>query len=269
MRRCEMRTGFYGLLGTINRLWSILLLFLGDKQGCWFDPSDLSTLFQDIAGTVPVTADGDPVALVLDKSGNGNHSYQSVSGNRLVYRASGGLHWLSFNGVNQFLETEEVPLTGTFYLACASLISGGNGVYPGPWRFLVPGANPVLATSNRIEEYSQAPPLTRLALITRVPGVAAYADVNSTKRASLPNLTWLSNGPASRSYGSFPILPAAGPFATITRDHGPSLLTLGRGYVGTFMQGNIYGFVWLSDDPTPMDRDKANTYLVEKAGIEL
>ena len=32
------------------------------------DPSDLSTMFQDTAGTTPVTSSGDPVGLVLDKS---------------------------------------------------------------------------------------------------------------------------------------------------------------------------------------------------------
>lgn len=34
----------------------------------WYDPSDLSTMFQDSAGTTPVTADSDPVGLILDKS---------------------------------------------------------------------------------------------------------------------------------------------------------------------------------------------------------
>lgn len=34
----------------------------------WYDPSDWSTLFQDSAGTIPVTAVGDPVGLMLDKS---------------------------------------------------------------------------------------------------------------------------------------------------------------------------------------------------------
>jgi len=34
----------------------------------WYDPSDLSTLFQDAAGTTPVTSAGDPVGLMLDKS---------------------------------------------------------------------------------------------------------------------------------------------------------------------------------------------------------
>ena len=37
-------------------------------NGAWFDPEDLSTMFQDAAGTVPVTAVGQPVGLVLDKS---------------------------------------------------------------------------------------------------------------------------------------------------------------------------------------------------------
>lgn len=40
----------------------------------WYDPSDLTTLFQDDAGTVPVTAPGQPVGRMLDKSGNGNHA---------------------------------------------------------------------------------------------------------------------------------------------------------------------------------------------------
>lgn len=47
---------------------AILALFADGKQGVWFDPSDKSTLFQDAAGTVPVTKDGDPVGLILDKS---------------------------------------------------------------------------------------------------------------------------------------------------------------------------------------------------------
>jgi len=43
-------------------------LFASGEQGAWYDPSDLSTMFQDSAGTTPVTADGQPVGLILDKS---------------------------------------------------------------------------------------------------------------------------------------------------------------------------------------------------------
>lgn len=43
-------------------------LFRGGEQGFFYDPSDLSTLFQDWAGTTPVTAVGQSAGLMLDKS---------------------------------------------------------------------------------------------------------------------------------------------------------------------------------------------------------
>lgn len=89
--------------------FSPLDLFAGGKQGVWYDPSDKSTLFQDVAGTVPVTKDGDPVALMKDKSGNGNHATQSVSTARPIYKTDGVLHWLELDGVDDYLDVN-VPL---------------------------------------------------------------------------------------------------------------------------------------------------------------
>jgi hypothetical protein len=43
-------------------------LFANGEQGFFYDPNDLSTMFQDAAGTIPVTAVGQPVGLLLDKS---------------------------------------------------------------------------------------------------------------------------------------------------------------------------------------------------------
>ena len=45
-----------------------LSLFAASEPGAWYDPSDLSTMFQDTAGTTPVTATGQTVGLLLDKS---------------------------------------------------------------------------------------------------------------------------------------------------------------------------------------------------------
>jgi len=42
-------------------------LFANGEQGAWYDPSDMSTMFQDSGGTTPVTASGQPVGLMLDK----------------------------------------------------------------------------------------------------------------------------------------------------------------------------------------------------------
>ena len=47
--------------------FSPLSLFAASEPGFWYDPSDLTTLFQDSAGTTPVTAAGQSVGLVLDK----------------------------------------------------------------------------------------------------------------------------------------------------------------------------------------------------------
>jgi hypothetical protein len=66
----------------------------------WFDPSDLSTLWQDTAGTTPVTADGQSVARIDDKSGNGRHMIQGTAAARPLYKTAGGLHWLLFDGVD-------------------------------------------------------------------------------------------------------------------------------------------------------------------------
>lgn len=51
--------------GLTSRVSSI---FANNEPGVWFDPSDLSTLYQDAAGTVPVTGVEQPVGLMLDKS---------------------------------------------------------------------------------------------------------------------------------------------------------------------------------------------------------
>jgi hypothetical protein len=46
----------------------ILKLFANGEQGFFYDPNDLSTMYKDAAGTVPVTDAGQPVGLMLDKS---------------------------------------------------------------------------------------------------------------------------------------------------------------------------------------------------------
>jgi hypothetical protein len=62
-------------------------LFAASEPGGWYDPSDLTTLYQDAAGTTPVTAVEQPVGRVLDKSGRGNHLSQSTAAARPVLSA--------------------------------------------------------------------------------------------------------------------------------------------------------------------------------------
>ena len=55
-------------LATRGGKFSPASLFTGGAKGVWYSPDDYSTLFQDSAGTTPVTAVEQPVGLMLDKS---------------------------------------------------------------------------------------------------------------------------------------------------------------------------------------------------------
>lgn len=65
----------------------VVLGIVQAAAGCWLDPSDMTTLYQDAAGTTPVTAVEQPVGKILDKSGKGNHATQSVTASRPVLSA--------------------------------------------------------------------------------------------------------------------------------------------------------------------------------------
>lgn len=79
-------------------------LFSSNEAGAWYDPSDLATLWKDTAATDPVTAAGDAVARIDDKSGNGNHLMQSSAETRPTYQTdSAGNAYLSFDGSDDTL----------------------------------------------------------------------------------------------------------------------------------------------------------------------
>lgn len=111
-----------------------LSLFASGEQGAWYDPSDLTTLFQDAAGTMPVTADGQPVGKILDKSGRGNHATQSTAASRPLYKTDGTYHWLQFDGVNDYLATAAIDFTAVKQL---SIFSGNSNAAVEGWKLFV------------------------------------------------------------------------------------------------------------------------------------
>lgn len=114
-------------------------LFTGGKQGVWLDPSDLSTMFKDAAGTQPVTTDGDPVGRLDDLSGNGNHATQTVSASRPTYRTDGILHWLQFDGVDDRLNiTLASAVSAPFTIAMGEKRTGFNSTF----NYLIDSAHP-------------------------------------------------------------------------------------------------------------------------------
>ena len=86
-------------------------LFANNEQGFFYDPSDLSTMYQDSTGTTPVTAVGQRVGLMKDKSERGNHAYQTTSVARPILQNTP--HRIDFGAVLDKLITNlPAQLTG-------------------------------------------------------------------------------------------------------------------------------------------------------------
>ncbi len=79
--------------------------FTASERGAVWNPNDISTLFQDIAGTTPVTTAGQPVGKMLDLSPNANHWVAAADNTtRPTYQVdSDGKGYLSFDGTNDVL----------------------------------------------------------------------------------------------------------------------------------------------------------------------
>lgn len=160
------RVGLRALSGTG---FSPLSLFAAGEKGAWYDPSDLSTMFQDSAGTIPVTGVEQPVGRINDKSGRGNHATQTIEGTYPVLRRTGsGLYYLSFDGVDDFLVTPPLDLSSTAQVSTvagvekstdtAGVISeGGTSINTGSGKFsLRTDANPDFSFISRGSISAQA-----------------------------------------------------------------------------------------------------------------
>jgi hypothetical protein len=103
-----------GTGGVTLTIFNPLSLFAAGEKGVWFDPTDITTLFQDAAGTTPVTAYGQKVGRILDKSGNGNHATQSNAAFQPTYQIDNeGNPNLTFSGSYTQLVTRAINFTTT------------------------------------------------------------------------------------------------------------------------------------------------------------
>ena len=111
----QKRAGSISLTTQQNIDQLIKSLFANNEQGFAYDPNDLSAIFQDVAGTIPVTGAGQPVGLIKDKSGRGNHAMQTVSASRPILQrnATTGAYYLAFDGSDDFLVTNSINFTAT------------------------------------------------------------------------------------------------------------------------------------------------------------
>lgn len=257
----------------VGGVFNPISLFKGGEQGAWYDPSDLRTLFQDAEGTIPVTADGDPVGLMRDKSGNGNHATQEISASRPLYRTDGVLHWLQFDGVDDHLVT---PITSYRAQLTAFFVAS--------LRVGVTREGPVLNSAGTVSSYNGLRHSLRLGgnqggRFTYYAGsatgsgfVASMAD-ESAYESSVRGITWdgsLDAG-AVKTYSGASLIRTQTATRDITVDlqtTGP--LTIGKTTIGTdyFLDGTISSIV-VRESAIYGNEVMLAGYLTKLAGITL
>ena len=144
-----LATRLTAIASAVKRLFNPLSLFASGEQGVWYDPSDFSTMFQDSAGTTPVTAVEQPVGLILDKSKGlvlgpelvTNGGFDTTSGWTLTASATasavisgGSLSLVSDGTTCNATRADFIPVLGktyTYTIVVTAASGGGSYLYMG------------------------------------------------------------------------------------------------------------------------------------------
>lgn len=162
------------ILGGTSKTFDKLIksLFANNEQGFVYDPNDLTTMFQDAAGTVPVTGAGQPVGLILDKSGRNNHARQTTSASRPILQkdAVTGVYYLEFDDVDDTLQTNVINFAVTDKIS----------VFAGQQTYLPSATGTLIETGTRYTNPNG--------------GFAIYAPATASTETSLPSLSFAASG---------------------------------------------------------------------------
>jgi len=191
-------------------------LFADGEIGVWYDPSDFSTLFQDSAGTIPVTAVGQTVGKILDKSGNNIHATQATAASRpALQQDSSGKYHLAFDGVDDYLASGTLNLTATDKLSVfggyyITAVPGGGVVS----SYLHTGGFAVLAATANDGFRADLKNTTTVSAIVNIGTKAVFDNLFDTAGATatdeiktringINTETVVSPGPTSGNFESF------------------------------------------------------------------
>lgn len=226
-----------------------LVLFAGGKQGAWYDPSDKSTLFQDATGTIPVTKDGDPVGLMKDKSGNGNHAKQTVSTARPIYKTDGVLHWLLFDGVDDSLDLGVLPFSSVSLALGWDALDSKKGILLRDkedftlWKFAYQegSTSTDMGAGNPYRSIRLQSGLTKVTNATRGNVFAAMTQSPHSQVWRIPSTPEITN---TTTFGGYPTS-------------------------GFALKGRLFGLVYIGHELTDNSTDRIAEYMSKKAGVTL
>jgi hypothetical protein len=199
-------------------------LFAGGEQGAWYDPSDFSTMFQDAAGTIPVTAVEQPVGLIRDKSGRGNHASQATFPSRPVLSARVNLLTYSEQFDNAAWTNSTVTVAANNVTAPDGTLTADRLTATGADSYLRQGINVTSGVNYTLSVYLRADAPTTISIYCLNPVTAQVCNVTTSwQQFSLvvaPSITgsvnWQIGGGSSFSTGE--IIYAWGADLRVTND---------------------------------------------------
>lgn len=243
-----------------------------DTVGIHFDPARIDTLFQDAAGTVPVTGDGQPVGRILDLSGHGLDATQSISAARPLWRSDGSLAWLDFDGADDWLSVPSVVFAGAPVMSVVCAASKVEGSNNGPVveltnSFATPGAFAVVAnggslanwtfnaTTSKITTFRAGTPAFAATSVLHAKWDVSVAQTNLVQQLSLR----VDASPQSVAGAG----TGAGGFATAP-------LFIGRrNGTGVAWAGRLYGLAAIARAMTSPEIESIETFLAQRSGVLL
>jgi len=242
----------------------IAQLFGNGEQGAMYVPQPQlhgqQVLYQDAAGTVPVTADGDPVGLMLDQSGNGNHATQTTSASRPTYRTDGTLHWLEFDGVDDAIRTTNT----SFMVGEAATHIYGSSLDKEGFIYRNPGGTGFRDFTLRCGNGNS---------FTVYNGLSSSSDsIVQRTDSTIRVLSGYASGSAAFAWQDGVAIGSRTTGTALNfadQSPGQTLSIGGSGIANAFSSGAFFGLVFVGRALPEAERVKAESYIAVKAGVTL
>ena len=242
---------------------AILAGFAGPKV--WYDLSDLTTLFQDSAGTTPVTALGQPIGRILDKSGAGNLAVQVTAGSRPLWQRS----FAAFDGVDDSWSTATIDFTSTDKVTVIAGVRklsdaadgtiqefGPSNAVSGMFYLRAPGSGASTKFEFLSRGTSMAVPFTSSATFSApisvvATGIGDIGTPSATLRLNGAVISTIITSQGTGPYGNYPLY--------IGR----------RNETSVPFNGNIYGLIIIGRLLTATELSTMERYMAAQTGVVL
>ncbi len=234
-------------------------LFTGAEDGCWLDPSDFDSLFEDADGTIPSAING-RVGRIEDKSGSGHHAVQPNPWARPFLRLDqDGRPYLEFDGIDDALDCN---LAGIGRADIAAAVTCGYLAQGNVGYILNASAD---STSSAVRSFN---------LLSAGAGqieLRVGGDGGGVTAARSPGTLDCVSASWNRTLSSGKIMWGGAPAETMgtggySQDHP---LRIGGRLTGAFFPGRVYGIIARIAPTDGATLERMRRFMCQKTGVAL